>query len=38
MVYCEEFGRVKGHFGPVNALAIAPDGSNFCSGAEDGYV
>jgi len=34
--YEEEFGRVKGHFGPINALAIAPDGSSFCSGAEDG--
>ncbi len=38
MLYCEEFGRVKGHFGPVNALAIAHDGSSYCSGAEDGYA
>mmetsp|Transcript_13202 Transcript_13202/g.40661 ORF Transcript_13202/g.40661 Transcript_13202/m.40661 type:complete len:346 (+) Transcript_13202:162-1199(+) len=33
-----EFGRVKGHFGPINALAISPDGKSFCSGAEDGYI
>ncbi|KAH8046845.1 hypothetical protein JL721_12294 [Aureococcus anophagefferens] len=26
LAYEEEFGRVKGHFGPINALAIAPDG------------
>ena len=38
LAYEEEFGRVKGHFGPINALAIAPDGKSFCSGAEDGYI
>ncbi|KAJ8600790.1 hypothetical protein CTAYLR_010805 [Chrysophaeum taylorii] len=38
LIYEEEFGRVKGHFGPINALAIAPDGKSFCSGAEDGYI
>jgi len=38
LVYEEEFGRVKGHFGPINALAIAPDGKSFCSGSEDGYI
>ena len=38
LVYEEEFGRVKGHFGPINALAIAPNGTSFCSGAEDGYI
>jgi translation initiation factor 3 subunit I len=37
-IYEEEFGRVKGHFGPINALAINPDGSSYCSGAEDGYI
>ncbi|KAH8056431.1 hypothetical protein JL721_10031 [Aureococcus anophagefferens] len=36
LAYEEEFGRVKGHFGPINALAIAPDGKSFCSGAEGG--
>lgn len=38
LVYEEEFGTVKGHFGPVNALAINPNGRSFASGAEDGYV
>jgi translation initiation factor 3 subunit I len=38
MIYEEEFGRVKGHFGPVNAIAIHPDGISYASGAEDGYV
>lgn len=38
MIYEEEFGTVKGHFGPINALAIAPNGRSYASGAEDGYV
>merc|ERR1711862_200160 len=38
LVYEEEFGTVKGHFGPINALAINPTGRNYASGAEDGYV
>ena len=38
LVYEEEFGRVKGHFGPINALAINPNGLSYASGAEDGYV
>lgn len=37
-VYEEEFGRVKGHFGPVNALGIHPQGLSYASGAEDGYA
>jgi translation initiation factor 3 subunit I len=37
-IYEEEFGRVKGHFGPINSLAISPDGLGYCSGAEDGYI
>jgi len=37
LVYQEEFGRVKGHFGPINTLAICPDGRSFVSGGEDGY-
>jgi len=38
LVYEEEFGCVKGHFGPINALDINPNGRSYASGAEDGYV
>ena len=38
LVYETEFGTVKGHFGPINALAIHPNGTSYASGAEDGYV
>lgn len=37
-VFEEEFGRVKGHFGPINSLAFHPDGKQYSSGGEDGYV
>ena len=36
MIYAEEFGRVKGHFGPINAIAVHPHGKSFASGSEDG--
>lgn len=38
MIYEEEFGRVKGHFGPINAIGIHPDGKSYASGAEDGFI
>jgi translation initiation factor 3 subunit I len=38
MIFENELGRVKGHFGPINALAFHPDGQSFTSGAEDGYL
>ncbi len=38
IIYQQEFGRVKGHFGPVNTLAFHPDGTSFVSGGEDGYI
>jgi len=38
MVFGEHFGSVKGHFGPVNTLAIHPDGTGFTTGAEDGFI
>ncbi|KAH9299278.1 hypothetical protein KI387_030960 [Taxus chinensis] len=38
MILEEEIGGVKGHFGPINALAFNPDGRSFASGGEDGYV
>ncbi|KAL3677997.1 hypothetical protein R1sor_020953 [Riccia sorocarpa] len=37
-IFEEEIGGVKGHFGPINALAFNPDGRSFSSGGEDGYV
>ncbi|OQV19311.1 Eukaryotic translation initiation factor 3 subunit I [Hypsibius exemplaris] len=38
LVFEEEFARVKGHFGPVNSVAMHPDGTSFSTGGEDGYV
>jgi len=38
LVFGEEFGRVKGHFGPINSVAFQPDGKGYSSGGEDGYV
>ena len=37
-IFMEEIGSVRGHFGPVNAIAIHPDGRSFATGGEDGYV
>ncbi|KAJ1797538.1 translation initiation factor eIF3 subunit [Coemansia sp. RSA 2399] len=37
-IFEDEVGRIKGHFGPINTLAVIPDGRGFASGSEDGYV
>lgn len=37
-IYTEEFGNVRGHFGPINTVAFHPSGSGFATGGEDGYV
>lgn len=38
MVYEEEIGSIKGHFGPMNTIAWFRDGRGFVTGGEDGYV
>ncbi|GBE85198.1 WD40 repeat-like protein [Sparassis latifolia] len=37
-IFEEEVGRVKGHFGPVNTIAVSPKGDCYASGGEDGFV
>ena len=37
-IFEDEIGGVKGHFGPINALAVSPDGRSFTTGGEEGYV
>jgi len=37
-VFEDEIGRVKGHFGPLNTIAVHPAGTGYASGGEDGYV
>lgn len=38
IIFEEYMSSVKGHFGPVNTLAMGVDGKSFASGAEDGYI
>lgn len=38
LIFEEEIGRVKGHFGPINSVVFHPDGKSYSSGGEDGYV
>jgi len=37
-IYTSELGRIKGHFGPINTVAFSPDGRQYVSGGEDGFV
>ncbi len=37
-IFEDEIGRVKGHFGPLNTVAVHPQGQGYASGGEDGYV
>ncbi|RLV93140.1 Eukaryotic translation initiation factor 3 subunit I [Spathaspora sp. JA1] len=37
-IFQDEIGRVKGHFGPLNTVAVHPDGSGYSSGGEDGFI
>ncbi|KAM7335968.1 hypothetical protein ACRRTK_004461 [Alexandromys fortis] len=34
LAFEEEFGRVKGHFGPINSVAVHPDGKSYSRVAE----
>lgn len=38
LVFEEEFGKIKGHFGPINHITFSPDGKTVASGGEDGFV
>uniref|UniRef100_A0A7S0T819 Eukaryotic translation initiation factor 3 subunit I n=1 Tax=Erythrolobus madagascarensis TaxID=708628 RepID=A0A7S0T819_9RHOD len=38
LVYETEIGRVKGHFGPINTVSFSPNGRQYVSGAEEGYI
>jgi translation initiation factor 3 subunit I len=38
MILNKELGNVKGHFGPINTIAVNPNGRSYCSGGEDGYI
>ncbi|KTW28717.1 uncharacterized protein T551_02567 [Pneumocystis jirovecii RU7] len=37
-IFEEEIGRIKGHFGPLNTIAVHPKGIAYASGSEDGYT
>ncbi len=37
-VFEEEIGRVVGHFGPLNSIAVSPQGTSYTSGGEEGLV
>lgn len=37
-IFLDEIGRVKGHFGPLNSIAVHPDGTGYASGGEDGFI
>ncbi|RLV85464.1 Eukaryotic translation initiation factor 3 subunit I [Meyerozyma sp. JA9] len=37
-IFIDEIGRVKGHFGPLNTIAVHPDGTGYASGGEDGFI
>lgn len=37
-IFADDLGRVEGHFGPINTIAIHPFGLSYISGSEDGYM
>lgn len=38
LVFEEEIGKLKAHFGPVNSVAFSRNGKFFVTGGEDGYI
>lgn len=38
LVYEDEFGRLGGHNGAVNAVAVSPDGLSFTTGGQEGNL
>ena len=38
MVFEEELATMKGHFGPINALAMFPNGRGYVTAGEDGIL
>ena len=38
IIHNQSLAEILGHFGTVHTLAWSPDGINFVSGSEDGYV
>jgi translation initiation factor 3 subunit I len=38
LIYEEEIGIIRGHFGPINTVAFSPNGRQFASGAEEGFI
>ncbi|AET40336.1 translation initiation factor eIF3 subunit i Ecym_5599 [Eremothecium cymbalariae DBVPG len=33
-----EIGRIDDHFGPINCIAVSPQGTSYVSGGEDGFI
>jgi len=38
MVMEEEIAQIRGHFGPMNSISIAPDGKSYVTGGEEGLI
>ncbi len=38
IIFNQNLAEITGHFGTVHTLAFSPDGFQFASGSEDGYV
>jgi translation initiation factor 3 subunit I len=38
IIHNSSLAEILGHFGTIHTLAFGPDGINFASGSEDGYV